>query len=62
MFFKRMAADIHNIANEVTEDERNQLAEANMLALMSKMDIGDYTTIGGMSIVTLPKILQVKHI
>ena len=59
MFFGLMA-DYYNIANEVTEDERNQLAEANMLALMGKMDIGDYTDIGTMSIMATARNITSK--
>ncbi len=59
MFFGLMA-DYYNIASEVTEDERNQLAEANMLHLMSKMDIGDYTDIGTMSIMATAKNITSK--
>ena len=58
--FLGLAADFHEIALEVSEDERNQLAEANMLYIMSKMDIEDYTTIGTGSIGALAKNITSK--
>jgi len=59
MFFGLMA-DYYDIANEVTEDERNQLAEANFLTLLSKMDIKDYTDIGTMSVMATAKNITSK--
>ena len=58
--FLGLAADFHEIALEVSEDERNQLAEANMLYVMSKMDIDDYTTLGAGSIGALAKNVTSK--
>ena len=47
--FFGLVADYATIANEITEDERQELADANMMALINQMDAGDYgeVLIGG---------------
>jgi len=59
MFFG-LVADYAAIANEVTADERQELADANMVALMSKMDASDYAELGGYGFFATLKNLSSK--
>ena len=59
MFFGLMA-DYYDISLEVTEDERAQLAEANLLALMNKMDADDFADIGVGSVMVTVKNVTSK--
>ena len=59
MFFG-LVADYAAIANEVTADERQELADANMVALINKMDASDYAELGGYGFFATLKNLSSK--
>ena len=59
MFFG-LVADYATIANEITEDERAELGEANLLALMKHMDFDDYAELGAGGIISTAKNISSK--
>ena len=59
MFFG-LIADYATIANEITEDERAELGEANMLALVQHMDFDDWAELGAGGIIATSKNIASK--
>ena len=59
MFFG-LIADYQQIAHEITEDERNELGEANQLALLAHMDFDDYSEMAGGALVATTKNIASK--
>ena len=55
-----LMADYYAISNELTEDERAELAEANMLALFNQMTIGDFGGIAGGAVMSTAKNITGK--
>ena len=59
MFFG-LVADYATIANEITEDERQELGEANLMALMAHMDFDDYSELAAGGIIATAKNVASK--